>query len=82
MATPYAKSCLPQSTLAKRFLQFEKELLTFVEHPEIPSENNAAELSIRPRVMVRKMCGETRSEKGSNTEDDFDEPLLHLKIAS
>ena len=68
LATPYAMSCLPQSTLAKRFLQFEKELLTFVEHPEIPSENNAAELSVRPCVRVRKMCGGTRSEKGSNTK--------------
>lgn len=67
LATPYAKSCLPQSTLAKRVLQFEKELFTFVEHPEIPSENNAAERSVRPCVIARKMCGGTRSEKGSKT---------------
>ena len=67
LGTPYQYANLPQSTLAKRLINFEKELFTFVEYPEVPSDNNAAERSIRPCVTFRKMCGGTRSEKGSKT---------------
>ena len=48
-------------------MQFEAELFTFVEHPEVPSENNAAERSVRPRVIARKISGGTRSPEGSKT---------------
>ncbi len=65
LATPFAGTNLPQSTLCKRLLAFEGELFTFVEHPEVPSENNFAERTIRPRVIARKISGGTRSEAGS-----------------
>jgi hypothetical protein len=67
LAQPYQNTKLPQSTLCKRLLQFESEMFTFVEYPEVPSENNAAERTIRPRVIARKISGGTRSEAGSET---------------
>jgi hypothetical protein len=67
LASPYPKANLPQSTLCKRLLQFEGEMFTFVEHPQVPSENNFAERTIRPRVIARKISGGTRSEAGSTT---------------
>lgn len=67
LAEPYEYACLPQSVLCKRLLQFESQLYTFVEFPEVPSENNAAERSVRPTVIMRKISGGTRSEQGSKT---------------
>ena len=37
----------------------------FVEHPEAPPENNAAERGLRPLVLVRKVSGGTRSDRSS-----------------
>lgn len=56
------------STLGQRIREHADELLTFVEHPEVPSDNNAAERAIRPAVIARKTCGGTRSERGSDTK--------------
>ena len=67
LCAPDVKSKLPQSTLCKRLMQFESEMFTFVEHPEVPFENNAAERAIRPRVIARKISGGTRSSEGSET---------------
>jgi hypothetical protein len=67
IAMPYAKTTQPQAVLAERLLRFEPELFTFVEHPEVPSDNNAAERAIRPMVIARKVSGGTRSEQGSRT---------------
>ena len=44
------------------------ELFTFVEFPEVPDDNNAAERAIRPAVIIRKVCGGTRSEQGTNVK--------------
>jgi len=57
----------PQRVLAERMERFMGELFTFVECPEVPSENNAAERAIRPAVVARKISGGTRSPRGSNT---------------
>lgn len=67
LAVPYVHVGLPQSVLCKRLVQFEAELFTFVEYPDLPSENNAAERSVRPRVIARKISGGTRSQAGSKT---------------
>lgn len=67
LASPFAKTRLPQTTLCKRLLQFENELFTFVEYPAVPSENNPAERVIRSRVIARKISGGTRSSAGSQT---------------
>jgi transposase len=67
LVTPFARTLLPQSTLCKRLIQYESEMFTFVEYPFVPSENNPAERSIRPRVIARKISGGTRAENGSDT---------------
>ena len=68
LAGPYLgiKSA-PQRVLAERMERFIRELFVFVQHPEVPSENNAAERAIRPAVVARKISGGTRSAKGSKT---------------
>ena len=63
----YVAACLPQSVLAKRMVNFEAELFPFVEYPDVPSENNPAERSVRPVVIARKVRGGTRAAAGSET---------------
>ena len=48
-------------------MKFLPHLFVFVEKPEIASDNNLAERSLRPIVIARKVFGGTRSEKGSAT---------------
>ncbi len=67
LARPYLRRDVPQRILAQRIERFLPELFVFVEHPEVPSENNAAERAIRPAVTARKISGGTRSAKGSET---------------
>ncbi len=68
LSGPYVGSDAPQQTLAKRFIDRLHELFMFVEYPEVPSDNNGAERALRPCVIARKVCGGTRSEKGSETK--------------
>ena len=44
------------------------ELFVFVAEPEAPPDNNAAERSLRPLVISRKISGGARSEPGSDTK--------------
>lgn len=67
IALPYLGLKRPQSILAARIEKHMAELFIFVEEPEVPSDNNAAERSVRPSVIARKISGGTRSEKGSKT---------------
>jgi hypothetical protein len=67
VAMPYKDAGLPQSVLAGRMVQFESELFTFGEYPEVASQNNAAERAVRPRVIARKISGGSRSPTGSAT---------------
>jgi transposase len=67
LAKPYFRTDAPQKTLAERIYNFSQDLFTFVEHPEVPSDNNPAERAIRPAVVYRKMSGGTRSQQGSAT---------------
>lgn len=68
LARPYCRSALPQSVLADRILKHRGELFVFVQHPDVPPDNNAAERAIRPHVVLRKVSGGTRSQKGSDTQ--------------
>ena len=68
LAEPHARSDCPQRILASRIERFLPELFTFVEHPDVPSTNNAAERAIRPSVIARKISGGTRSDEGSKTK--------------
>lgn len=68
LAKPYLRvKSAPQRVLVERIERFASELFVFVQHPEVPSENNAAERAIRPAVVARKISGGTRSARGSRT---------------
>ena len=54
--------------LGKRLLKHCDELFTFLDHPEVPSDNNLAERMIRPAVILRKNSQSNRSEKGAATQ--------------
>ena len=57
----------PCWALAKRLLRHQEELFQFVLVPGLPADNNLAERSIRPLVIMRKISGGTRSKAGSKT---------------
>ena len=69
LCSPFFKDqAAPQSKLCRRIERFIKELFVFVSHPNAPSENNAAERSLRHLVISRKISGGTRSKQGSDTK--------------
>ena len=45
-----------------------RQLFVFVEHLDVPSDNNPAERAVRPFVVKRKISGGTRSGRGSQTQ--------------
>jgi hypothetical protein len=57
----------PCCALAKRLLRHQDELFQFVLVPGLPADNNLAERSIRPLVIMRKISGGTRSAEGTQT---------------
>jgi transposase len=63
---PYQDShCL---RLVKRLKRHQNELFTFLDHPEVPPDNNHAERMIRPAVIARKNSYCNRSPKGAQTQ--------------
>jgi transposase len=68
-ATPHLKATPKEwANLATFLCDYLNELFVFVQHPEVPSHNNAAEQAVRGPVTARKICGGTRSAKGSSTK--------------
>lgn len=65
---PHVRAEAPMSVLCQRVERFLPELFTFVAEPQVAADNNAAERSLRPPVVSRKVSGGTRSEKGSETK--------------
>ena len=57
----------PCNALAKRLLRHQDELFQFVRRDGVSADNNLAERTIRPLVVIRKISGGTRSEKGTKT---------------
>ena len=57
-----------QAKLCRRIEKHIKELFVCVSEPETPPDNNAAERSLRPLVVSRKISGGTRSEQGTDTK--------------
>ena len=57
-----------QARLCRRIQNHIKELFVFVAHPQVPTDNNAAERSLRPVVISRKISGGTRSQRGTETK--------------
>jgi transposase len=62
---PFAGKAVPQRVLCERILKYLPELFTFLTDPRVPADNNAAERSIRPIVVRRKISGGTRSSAGT-----------------
>src|SRR5262249_26579564 len=57
----------PCQALAKRLLRHEDELFQFVLIEGLSADNNLAERSIRPLVVIRKISGGSRSAEGTKT---------------
>jgi transposase len=57
----------PCQALAKRLLRHEDELFQFVLIVGLSADNNLAERSIRPLVVIRKISGGSRSAEGTKT---------------
>jgi transposase len=64
---PFAGQAVPQRVLCQRLLKYLPELFTFLADPRVPADNNAAERSLRPSVVRRKISGGTRSAAGTLT---------------
>ncbi len=62
---PWVGQPVPQRVLCERIIKYLPELFTFVADPRVPADNNAAERSIRPAVVRRKISGGTRSAAGT-----------------
>jgi transposase len=54
--------------LVKRLRRYAAELFTFLDHPEVPSDNNHGERQIRPAVIARKNSYANGSEDGAETQ--------------
>ena len=54
--------------LVKRLRRHVSELFTFLDHPEVPSDNNHGERQIRPAVLVRKNSYANGSDDGAETQ--------------
>lgn len=70
LGLPFAPAAFkdhPCYALCKRLLRHRDELFQFVRVEGLPAENNLAERSLRPLVVMRKISGGTRSPRGSKT---------------
>ena len=54
--------------LTGRLRRYRGALFTFLDHPDVPSDNNHAEREIRPAVIIRKNSLCNRSEAGANAQ--------------
>jgi len=57
----------PCHALAQRLMRHQDELFQFVVRDGVSADNNLAERAIRPLVVIRKVSGGTRSDKGTKT---------------
>lgn len=64
-ANPHKKH--PCHALCKRLLRHQDELFRFVIQPGLSADNNLAERSVRPVVVIRKVSGGSQSQRGSAT---------------
>ena len=54
--------------LLKRLRRYRHALFTFLDHPDVPSDNNHAEREIRPAVVIRKNSLGNRSDNGATVQ--------------
>ena len=68
-----------QRVLCQRVERFLPELFTFIAEPRASADNNAAERSLRPPVVSRKISGGTRERKRDQEHPGFS--VRHLAPA-
>jgi len=66
--------------LSARILKYRNELLTFVEVPGVPADNNHAERMIRPNVIFRKISFQNMSRKGADAHEVLMSLLQSLRL--
>jgi transposase len=54
--------------LLKRLRRHRDHLLTFLDDPAVPADNNHGERAIRPAVIIRKNTYGNRSQRGADTQ--------------
>jgi transposase len=52
--------------LRKRYGKLREHLFTFLDHPEVPADNNGSERELRPTATYRKVTGGFRSNRGAD----------------
>ena len=57
----------PAQNLWNRFFKYADRILAFLEHPNIPFDNNQAERDIRMTKVKQKVSGTFRSKKGAES---------------
>ena len=66
LARAHAADAEPHARrLAARLLRHRRELTPFLWHEQLDGTNNAAERALRPVVVMRKVTGGSRSERGA-----------------
>jgi transposase len=60
------KKCV---TMLNRLEKYRDSLFTFVDHPEVSDNNNEAERGLRQSVVMRKITGGNRSDKGARNHE-------------
>jgi hypothetical protein len=61
----------PLLRIRNRLLMHRQELLTFLDHPQVDSDNNHAERQIRPNVLLRKITFGNNSTVGAQNHGIF-----------
>src|SRR5260370_4924468 len=55
--------------LSKRLLKHLDEMFTFLDQPGLPKDNNPAERSIRPHVIIRNRSYQNRTPRGASAHN-------------
>jgi transposase len=66
--------------LSKRLLKHERELITFLDVPALPTDNNPAERQIRPHVIVRNRSYQNRTPKGAEAHSVLTSLIHTLRL--
>ena len=66
--------------LSKRLLKHADEMFTFLDQPGLPKDNNPAERSIRPHVIVRNRSFQNRTEKGADAHAALTSVIYSLML--
>jgi len=66
--------------LTKRLRKHVDHVFTFLDHPNVPFENNFAERQIRPAVILRKNSQSNRSDRGAATQSVLMSVYRTLKL--